>query len=118
MKLECLSSQTIPEAVAGAGIGLLSEVEVHQKDGVRNTNFVLGGRISQLRRGVVGRVTGGATQVYRQVLNLSQIEEQISLQCHVVRYNGEGESGGPQVLQVYSYRLEVLKNFKQRRKGN
>ena len=69
-----------PQTIAGAGVGLLSEVEIHQEDWVRNSNFIFGGRISQLGPGVVGGVTSGATQVNCQVLDAAEVEKQIPLQ--------------------------------------
>ena len=69
-----------PQTVAGAGVGLLSQVEIHQEDRVRNSNFIFGGRISQLGPGVVGGGTSGATQVNCQVLDAAEVEKQIPLQ--------------------------------------
>ena len=71
-----------PQAVAGAGVGLLSQIEIPEKDRVWNSNFIFGGRISQLGPGVVGGVTSGATQVNCQVLDAAEVEKQIPLQHH------------------------------------
>ena len=71
-----------PQTVAGAGVGLLSQVEIQEKDRVRNSNFIFGGGISQLGPGVVGGVTSGATQVNCQVLDAAEVEKQIPLQHH------------------------------------
>ena len=82
---DCSSKLFLPQTVAGAGVGLLPQVEIEEKDGVWNSNFIFGGGISQLGSGVVGRVTSGATQVNCQVLDPAEVEKQIPLQHHGVR---------------------------------
>ena len=100
VEIKKFSACVSPQTVAGAGVGLLSQVEIPEKDRVRNSNFIFGGGISQLGPGVVGGVTSGATQVNCQVLDAAEVEKQIPLQQDRLRDYRETQPGRREMLQV------------------
>ena len=85
--------------MAGAGKSLLSEHEVLEEDRVGNPDPVLGGGVGDLRQGGVGGREDGARDVQGEILDTAEIEEQVPLKTHIIRDNGELETGGGQMLR-------------------